>query len=288
MIDSQSLYRLFPNRSKQVISRRLRKLWEGEYLDRPISQNRTNSLTPGSDYLVYALAREGARELRDKHQLPISPERWTQKNSELKPLSIAHHMSTTRFTVAFATDAWKVDGARMRYADEVLPGKFHETPSAGLKYIIQADAPWHERGMRQGTAPDEIIGLDYAGERQVLFIEIDQGTETIEPGKRRLRSPTFWTDTSFLRKMLIYSAAFRAGAHKKRFGIPAFRVVTVTTNAARVEKMVEAYEQHLSSGENRTPAGLFLFTDWENLSSSGVGPVQVEYINGAGRLARLI
>ena len=39
----KSLYSLFPNRSEQVISRRLRRLWQNNLLDRPLAQNIRNA-----------------------------------------------------------------------------------------------------------------------------------------------------------------------------------------------------------------------------------------------------
>lgn len=287
VIDSASLYQLFPNRSRQVISRRLRKLWEGEFLDRPLSQNRKNSVRGGSDFLVYALAREGARLLRDEHDAPLAGARWTQKNVELKPMAIQHHLSITRFMVRCAGDVARRGDARLLYADELLPVETRQQ-GRGLANTIRADVPWPVPGRQQGTAPDQIFGIDVAGERQVLFLEIDQGTETIEPNERRLKSPRFWSDTSFLRKMLIYGAAFRSGAHKRQFGIPVFRVLTVTTNPGRVKVMQEAYQRHLSSGEHKTPPGFFLFTDWRSIEATSGGLLQQTFENGIGKQVRLV
>lgn len=286
VIDSASLYQLFPNRSRQVISRRLRKLWEGEFLDRPLSQNRKNSVRGGSDFLVYALAREGARLLQDEHDAPLGVSRWTQKNAELKPMAIQHHLSITRFMVRFASDVAMREGARLLYADELLPAETRQ-PGRGLANTIRADVPWPVPGRQQGTAPDQIFGLEMAGERQVFFLEIDQGTETIEPNERRLKSPRFWSDTSFLRKMLIYGAAFRCGAHKRQFGIPVFRVLTVTTTLGRVQVMQEAYQRHLTRGENKTPPGFFLFTDWGSIQAASGGLLGQALVNAAGNQVQL-
>lgn len=288
VLDSKSLYQLFPTRHPQVISRRLRKLWMNGYLDRPLSQNRKNEVSHGSDYLVYAIAREGARFLRLQEDAPIQSQRWTQKNAELKPLSIAHHLATARFMVNLVTAAREVPAAFIRYADEVLPRPTSKKRPAGLVNTIRADVAWPVRGHQQGTAPDQVMALDYEEQRQVLFIEIDQGTETIEPGVERRRSPRFWADTSFLRKMLIYSAAFRAGVHKRQFEIPAFRVLTVTTNADRVAAMQAAFEAHLANGENKTPPGLFLFTDWEQIAAKDGQVLQLPYTNGIGRSVSLL
>ena len=284
LIDSQSIYRLFPNRSRQVISRRLRRLFDTDHLDRPLSQNHGNRLTPGTDHFIYALARLGARRLQKIDPQVPEPVRWTQKNAELKPLSIEHHMAITRFMTFAAERCAAHPDATLRYADEIIDHS-QRPAGQGLANIIRADVKWHINGRSEGTAPDQIFALDVDDERQYFFLEIDEGSETVEPGDRRRRSMRFWRDTSLLRKFLIYSAAFRAGEHKRQFGIPVFRVLTVTTSPERIETMQEAYRNHLISGQNKTTPGLLLFTDWDALAASQDGLVVV---NAAGRKVRLI
>ncbi len=63
------------------------------------------------------------------------------------------------------------------------------------------------------------------------------------------------SQTSFHRKLLAYEATWTQNLHRTRFGFHRFRVLTVTTSAARVHSLVDACSQ-LKSGQ-----GLFLFAD---------------------------
>ena len=284
LIDSQSLYSLFPNRSPQVLSRRLNRLWQNEYLDRPVAQNIKSTVKPGSQYLVYALGREGARYLRDQ-QAPVSdPQRWSAKNKTLKPQTVQHHLSKTRFMVRMVADVEKRRNASITYPDELL----RNTPvakrkNAGLTNTLRTHVDWYGRSSLQGTAPDFVFRVTIDDEQQFIFLEIDEGTETVEPDMQKIRSERFWDETSVLRKMAIYSSAFRTGAHTKQFLFPSFRVLTVTTSPERVKTMQEAYRNHLTDGALKTPPGLFLFTDWQTLAKYEGSLLSLPLQNGVGR-----
>ena len=57
-------------------------------------------------------------------------------------------------------------------------------------------------------------------------------------------------------KLIAYEATWTQKIHQRRLGIHRFRVLTVTTVAARVKSLLEACSQ-LKRGH-----GLFLFADW--------------------------
>src|SRR5260370_39044651 len=69
------------------------------------------------------------------------------------------------------------------------------------------------------------------------------------------------SQTSFARKLLAYEATWTQKIHQRNLGIHRFRVLAVTTSAARVKSLVEACSQ-LKRGH-----GLFLFADKTILSS---------------------
>jgi hypothetical protein len=138
-----------------------------------------------------------------------------------------------------------------------------------------------------GTAPDAIVGIEVDGKKQILFVEIDRGTETIEPTERQLKSERFWRDTSFLRKMLIYSAVFRTKAHQAQLGLPVFRVLTITTQPGRVRIMQNSFGRYLENGQDRVTPGLFLFSDWTTLETASDW-LEVPYENALGRPIRLL
>ena len=268
VIDAKSIYALFPNRSEQVISRRLNRLRKGPrpYLNRlPQAMNRLQ-LRKGSDPQVYAIATLGAQALRLHRGVELPEHRWAQKNKELKPITIQHDVATSRFMARLRRDAVLAGGdVRLLYQQEFeVKGKSGDTVKhGGLKNTLRTMiGDWHGYRGEQGTAPDRIFAFSANGRRNYFFLEMDEGTETIVPGETRLREASFWRDTSLLRKFVIYANAHDTRAHEAAFGIPVFRVITVTTKPARVEAMQEACRTHLPL----LRPGLFLFTDWSSLA----------------------
>ncbi len=266
VMDSQSIYSLFPTRSAEKISKRLRRLWLAEYVERMDRDNMRLRQRNGSDHFVYALAREGGKVLQAQNAPEFDPYRLTQKNRKLHPLTIEHLLQTTRFMVSLRNAARDHGEARVVHFDELR----HEFPKAerrksGLPLALRAEVEWQGIRSEQGTAPDQIFSLELPNERQFIFLEIDQGTETIEPGIRQQQSPSFWNSSSILRKMLVYAHAFRQGAHQEQYGLPVFRVLTVTTSPKRVEAMRQLYADHLRKPPHSAKPGLFLFTDWKTI-----------------------
>lgn len=290
VIDAKSLYALFPNRSEQVISRRLNRLRKGPrpYLNRlPQAMNRLQ-LRKGSDPQVYAIATLGAQALRLHRGIELPEHRWAQKNRELKPITIQHDVATSRFMARLRRDAFLAgDGVRLLYQQEFdAKGKsVGVAKQGGLKNTLRTDITnWHGYRGEQGTAPDRVFAFVANGKRHYFFLEMDEGTETIAPGETRLREPSFWRDTSLLRKFVIYASAFETKAHVEAFNIPVFRVLTVTTKPARSEAMRAACRAHL---KNIRP-GLFLFADWESLNAHTGSVLEFQFEDTAERRSNFL
>ena len=269
VIDAKSIYLLFPKRSEQGISRRLNRLRKGPrpYLNRlPQAMNRLQ-LRQGSDPQVYAIATLGAQALRLHRGIEMPEHRWAQKNRELRPNTIQHDIATSRFMARLRRDAMLVGGdALVLYQQEFdVVGKGGATAKhGGLKNTLRTNiSGWHGYRGEQGTAPDRIFAFSANGNRHYFFLEMDEGTETIAPGEARLREPIFWRDTSLLRKFVIYASALQERTHVAAFGIPIFRVLTVTTKPGRAEAMRHACRIHLKHAK----PGFFLFADWESLNA---------------------
>jgi hypothetical protein len=233
--------------------------------------------------MSYTLARRGAAELNRARSIEIPLTRWKSKNLALKQTTINHELAASRFLARLWHDA-------MRYSEPVEvfhQADFMEPPrgNKGLPNILTAQIRgWYGHTTRQGTAPDRIVSFTAQGRQHYLLVEVDEATETIAPRESLIRSRDFWDDTSLLRKFVIYSAAFKTKAHQTIYKIPVFRVVTVTTSAARVQNMVAACQTHLTD----TPPGLFLFTDWQTLEASDAPIFDLKFVNGAGRPVSLL
>jgi hypothetical protein len=114
--------------------------------------------------------------------------------------------------------------------------------------------------LKLGVIPDRVFALEFPAQdgntdRAFFFLEADRGTMPV--------TRTNLSQTSFYRKLLAYEATWSQSIHRTRFGFHRFRVLTVTTSAARVKSLVEACSQ-LERGH-----GLFLFADKTVLEKSG-------------------
>lgn len=286
VLDAQSIYGLFPNRSTQGLSRRLNKLRKGPapFLQRLAQAPNRLAQRNGSDPQAYALARRGADALRQHRGVEIPPQRWTQKNRELRPSTIQHDLAASRFMAQLHRDAAAMDGVELRYQQEI-PGKLSGRVNArgGLKNTLRSRiVRWPGGAGEQGTAPDRIFELTAGGRRQYFFLELDAGTETIAPGAHRLRSASFWRDTSVLRKLVVYASAFETKAHQEQFDIPVFRVLFVTTTPARMEAMQAACQEYLP----RVRPGLFLFGHRDGVEETG--PASYPFEDHQGREVWLV
>lgn len=82
---------------------------------------------------------------------------------------------------------------------------------------------------------------------------------------------------------MIYASAFETKAHVAAFGIPVFRVLTVTTTPARSEAMQHACKTHLP----HIRPGLLLFTDWQTVASQSDGLLENVLLDHMGRNVRI-
>ena len=114
------------------------------------------------------------------------------------------------------------------------------------------------------TQPDGYFALE-AKRIEFYFLESDEGTETILPGKSARQSMQLFHETSLFAKYLVYIAAFRKRAHVKQFGITSFQVITVTTTPRRVQQIIDKLHLHLTSEPLNIHPNFFLFTDRETL-----------------------
>ncbi len=291
LIDAHMLRALFPARSAQGLTRRLNLLRKAGYLERPPQQMERLRDGGGSHPLVYALDRFGAERLRDTYGTDVQSNRWRQKNAEIRGRSIQHGLATTRFMVGLEVAARECGAVTIVHSDQIAVVRAGTTGTlAGLPQTLRSRVEWYGYRGEEGTAPDRLFALEHHDRpaeknRQYIMLEIDQGTETIVPNERKLRQRSFFRDSSVLRKYVIYAAAFNSGAHRERFPIETFRVLTMTTSPGRAKQMQAAYQKYLTAGPLNVRPGFLLFTDWQSWASRQPGSMMVE--NGVGKPVQL-
>jgi hypothetical protein len=169
---------------------------------------------------------------------------WNEKNHAIGRVYLEHALLVADVMVAIELACRKHGRVKLIYEDELaLP---LQRQPFGWRVTIQ-------NGLKLGVIPDRVFALEFpdasaVSQRVHFFLEADRGTM---PVTRRTLS-----QTSFYRKLLAYEATWAQKVHQRHLGIHRFRVLSVTTSAARVESLIEACSQ-LKRGHALPRAGSF-------------------------------
>ena len=220
--------------SAQNLSRRLQWLFHHGYLERPRAQLQYYERS-GSQTIVYGLGNKSGSLLQ------LNPASWGEKNRGIGRMYLAHALLVSDVMVSLEL-ACRRRGIRLLNEDE-------------LNLPVEAPLHWRVKirdGTKLGVIPDRVFALEYLDQsgqvqRVYYFLEADRGTMPVVREKL--------AQSSFYRKLLAYEATWTNKVHQRHLGIHRFRVLTVTTSAARVKSLLDACSR-LQRGH-----GLFLFAD---------------------------
>jgi len=236
--------------SQLQMLRRLKLLYHHGFLERPHAQLQYYD-QPGTRPIVYGVSAKSVMLLKQERGDSLL---WSEKNSAIGQIFLEHALLVSETMVSIELTCRK-HGVRLLYEDELdLPV---EKQPFQWRVKIQG-------GMNLGVIPDAVFALEYPDQtgqiqRAYFFLEADRGTMPVV--RKQL------TQTSFRRKLLAYEATWANKVHQRHLGIQHFRVLTVTTIAARVQSLLQACSQ-LKRGH-----GLFLFADTSALEIDLFSPV---------------
>ncbi len=253
--------------SDQGILRRLHKLYHAGYLDRP-RQRRVNG--GGSARMVYAITNKGLQTLQKAGLIQNPPKTdWNAKNRDLHDFSIDHRLlvSHIRATFLLACQATYNSGpqATQAVACQRNPGIQFLFWREGREIQDTIEVALPDKYARLPVAPDGFFALQDAKGRTNFFVEADRGTMPIK---------------RFTLKLKAYAAYRRQKKHTEKFGIQHFRVLTVTSSAARCKNLVKAAE---AADDVRKDGRLFLFATEKDLPLSSPESVHDKIWTAPGR-----
>jgi DNA-binding Lrp family transcriptional regulator len=228
--------------SPQQLLRRLKLLYHHGYLERPRCQI-DSYYRPGSHHIIYGLGNKSLEFLKQELNVHFCEVSWGEKNRGVGRIFLEHALLVSDVMVAIELACRKRDGIRLLYEDQLALRSERQPFQWRVK---------RQDGIKLGIIPDRVFALEYQDQnaqtqRVYFFLEADRGTMPV------VRSGL--TQTSFYRKLLAYEATWTQKIHQRHLGIHRFRVLTVTTIAARVKSLLEACSK-LKRGH-----GLFLFAD---------------------------
>jgi hypothetical protein len=225
--------------SPQQVVRRLQLLFHHGYLERPRAQLQYFERNT-SHHFAYGLGNKGGMLLRHQFGIAVDSESWNEKNHVIGRVYLEHTLLVSEIMVSLELTC-RQHGITLLYEDQLRQS------------VEKQSFKWRVEGkLKLGVVPDRVFALEYADEkgetqRAYFFLEADRGTMPVI--RKNL------VQTSFYRKLLTYEATWVNKIHQRQLGIHRFRVLTVTTSAARLNSLLDACSK-LKRGH-----GLFLFAD---------------------------
>ena len=201
-LDTYQIASLQP-RGMRNLRRRLQYLFHAGLVDRPPRQH--DFLKPPMP-LVYGLANKGADALAQVLEVDRGKIDWQTKNREAGLPYIDHTLMIANFRATLSLAMQSLDHSRL------LSWKQGPDLKANVKV----------RGRTVAVVPDGFFALESKGHLQHFLLEADRSTMTTMRYFRKLRAYWLW---------------WKAGGHRRKFGIPRFRVLTVTTSEKRKENL---------------------------------------------------
>lgn len=261
--------------SAQNVTRALLALFENGYVERPVAQVASRLLYEGSRPTIYGLTRKGATLLR-QHGEDVRRRLLDGIDKERGAgwRFIEHTVSISEFMVSLELAARVRENLEVIERGEIL----EDAPKSKRDRLVRIEASVRTtRGLRKNAIiPDALFGLRFNDENARYFmLEIDRGEMPVERYSNTQR-------TYFSKKMLTYYEASRQQRHLHDLGLRNFRVLTVTTSARRVERMLDALDA-ITSGKG---SNIFLFTDEATLAASN--PLDLEWVSGKAERVRLV
>jgi hypothetical protein len=250
----------FSGTSEQQVLRRLQLLFHAGYLSRPKVQVESYRAGAGSRPLVYILGNHGIDILAAKHGFRRASVDWTAKARTASRGEIDHALEITDFMVALDLACRRRGTIELIYFDEIMRDLAPpETQANPRPYHWPVSVRWGREETTVYVIPDKTFGIrdlerPEGRNRKFFFLEADRGTMPVVRSKL--------VQSSLLRKLIGYSFTYKDDHHRRVYGLPNFRVLTVVPSRQRIATVIAAHQRHIA--EIASPR-LFLFADKSTL-----------------------
>jgi len=238
--------------------------------------------------MVYILGNKGIDLLAAKYGFRRSSADWTTKARTATRGTIDHALEVTDFMVTLALACHRRGRLAAMYFDEIIrelaPAETRQNPKPYHWPVSVRPIPgrWQGRGAKTYYAiPDRIFGirnldLPEGQNRKFFFLETDRGTMPVaRPDLDK---------SSLLRKLVLYGFTHADGLHRRYYGLPHFRVLTVVPTRQRINTILAAHKQHTAK---LVPAGLCLLADRRGLLD-GEDFFAYQWLDAAGEQRSLL
>lgn len=255
------IYDLLPHRSRQGLSRSLRRLFDHGYVDKPREQRRGYNDIHCPD--IYELDGKGEKVLHDQDERPLEITRLYRKKTDAPVKNFSHSMMICDVMASIELGLQDT-GFELVTWQEIVARTDHENPMKLPCSIRHTFKDGHSESHETYIIPDGLFGIRRpAG--AVSFFAVE--TERFNPIE-----PTNLKRASFLKKVLAYRNIQQTGVYKTDLKIPNMRILVIAPTETRMNHMIELTER-ITQGSN-----LFLFANI---------PVQEQFMRALGPMPEL-
>lgn len=269
---STSIHAFVGGASETRFKERLGDLFHEGYLDRPEQQ----WTLANCRYVpvVYEIGEGGRRALRQEGVGVAKPWTWLGDGAHRQ---FAHSLMICEVLASIDLGVRGHPDLRFVSWQEILAKAPEATRRSAAPFRIPVLASGVAPASSDGTvAPDALFGLEYRVDGKMAYrffaIEADRGT-----------MPVFRSDraqSSYLKKMIAYREIVARQIYKSHLGLPNFLVLTVTTTAAHMERIMQQVHEHIGAHAGllflpmntdipaekvRSPSADFLVTPWQRV-----------------------
>lgn len=271
---SIQISRLLDAPHKKILER-LSLLYHAGFLDRPRAQLEYHARGGGSEAMVYALGKEGARLLAERNGLDLTDSDWTRKSRDTGREFILHALAVADVAVALTTACRAHSGINAHHPTQLLATLPEQTRMEQRPWNLRVRIQHNGTTREVGVLPDYAFALYLPDSRRRPFlVECDRGTMPV--------TRSSLNQTSLLRKFLAYEAVRQQGLHTSRYGWQNFRVLIITTSGDRINTM----RATIASTPALKSSPLFLFVSHLSLIDADV--LDHPWIDANGKVHTLI
>lgn len=264
---STHLVQLLARPSDKIV-RRLALLYHNGYLDRPRAQRKIFGQGANAP-LIYALGQKSSRLFGALDSID-----WAGKNRSVTEPYIEHALMTADFMVALECAVRSQPAVRLLRAADIADDVRRATGLEHHSWTMTTHVP--DEDIEIGVVPDKVFALEFTntGRRNYFLLEADRSTMPVDRASL--------AQSSFKKKLLAYHLAHQAKRHVALWGIPGFRVLTITKSTERIESMI-AVLKSITGGKG---SNVFLFARLQTILQND--PLGITWRSGKDLHARLL
>lgn len=255
-------------RPHDKILRRLATLFHNGYVDRPSVQR--DLFGHGANIpIIYAPGRKSSQLFG-----ALSDEDWPERDRTVSRPYMEHALITADFMVALECAMRSLPTIRLLRAVDIVDDVHRATGAEPRSWTMTVHIP--DDDLAIAAAPDKVFALEFleSGRRNYFLLETDRSTMPVE--RRSLEQ------SSFRKKLLAYHLGHQLKRHVALWGIPGFRVLTITKSADRIASMIETLKK-ITDGKG---SNVFLFATIAD--ALGDGPLTVTWRTGKDNRVQLV